>query len=235
MNQPVAVITGSSGGIGSACVRRFQAAGWFVVGIDRVPDSRPDEHIAADLAEVESIDAVTQRLDGRRVQALVNNAGVLGSSAIADLGVAEWDAVVNVNLRAAVLLARALLPLVPSGGSIVNVSSVHAIASRPSMSAYAAAKAGLVGWTQAAAVELGPSSIRVNAVVPGAIDTAMLAPGPDRSGALRRIASWTPLGRIGTPEEAAEVIFFLSDSASSFITGQTVVVDGGALARLSTE
>ena len=126
-------------------------------------------------------------------------------------------------------------------GAVVNVASVHAIATSAGLAAYAASKGAVVALTRAAALELAPEGIRVNAVLPGAIDTQMLRDGlsrggPDIDAGMAALAERTPLGRIGRPQDVAEAVLFLADaSRSSFITGQTLVVDGGATARLSTE
>ena len=130
------------------------------------------------------------------------------------------------------------------GGAIVNVSSVHAVATSANISAYAASKGGLLALTRAMAIEFAPDNIRVNAILPGAVDTPMLRAGLDRDHAgggsmldrLENLARKTVNGRIGRPEEIAHTIYFLADNAqSSFMTGQALIVDGGATARLSTE
>jgi NAD(P)-dependent dehydrogenase (short-subunit alcohol dehydrogenase family) len=147
------------------------------------------------------------------------------------------------NVRSAYLTMRAAFPLMRDrDAAVVNVSSVHAVATSHGVAAYATSKAALVGLTRAAAVELAASGIRVNAVLPGAIDTPMLKAGARRRGderadaALTELESRTPLGRVAQPEEIAQAILFLSDSSrSSFMTGQTLIVDGGAISHLSTE
>ncbi len=131
-----------------------------------------------------------------------------------------------------------------NGGAIVNVSSVHAVATSKDIAAYAASKGGMLALTRALAIELAPDSIRVNTVLPGAVDTDMLKAGLNRDHAgggttderLENLAGKTVSGKIGTPDEIARAIYFLADNdESSFITGQPLVIDGGATARLSTE
>jgi NAD(P)-dependent dehydrogenase (short-subunit alcohol dehydrogenase family) len=162
-----------------------------------------------------------------------------------DLSVEEWDSVMASNLRSAFLTARMGHRLLrAAGGAIVNISSVHALATSRDIAAYAASKGGLVALTRALALELAPDSIRVNAVLPGAVDTPMLHAGLSRNhvagdsvaARMADLGSRTVMGRVGKPEEIAQAILFLADGRrSSFVTGQTLVVDGGATARLSTE
>jgi NAD(P)-dependent dehydrogenase (short-subunit alcohol dehydrogenase family) len=145
-------------------------------------------------------------------------------------------------LRSVFLSAKAGFPwLKAAGGCIVNVASVHALATSVDIAAYAASKGGLAALTRAMALEFGPVGIRVNAILPGAVDTPMLKEGLERSGtepeaARQRLEGRTPLGRIARPEEIAQAILFLASAErSSFISGECLVADGGALARLSTE
>jgi len=149
-------------------------------------------------------------------------------------------------LRAAFLGARYGFALLAAaeGSAIVNVASVHAVATSPNIAAYAASKGGLVALTRAMAIEFAPANIRVNAILPGAVDTPMLAAGFNRGhlaqGSVEQqkaeLARKTVNGRIGKPHEIASVIYFLADNTQSgYMTGQSVVVDGGASARLSTE
>jgi len=150
------------------------------------------------------------------------------------------------NLRSVFLGAKLAYPLLKAagGGAIVNVSSVHAVATSANIAAYAASKGGLLALTRAMAIEFAPDNIRVNAILPGAVDTPMLRAGLNRGhvgGAtiydrLENLARKTVNGRVGKPEEIAHAIYFLADDTqSSFMTGQALIVDGGATARLSTE
>lgn len=241
------VITGACGGIGQASVSVFAAAGWRVLAVDRADppvDLHTDDFIQLDVAEPQCVETLVERVGPLHLHALVNNAAVSHDAPMEQTDSYTFDLVLATNLRAPFnLTARFRRHLAAANGAVVNVSSVHAMATSENVSAYAASKGGLVAFTRAAALELAPDGVRCNAVLPGATDTAMLKAGlarrPHREGPQgnrRQLESRTPLRRIGRPEEIAQAILFLADNEwSSFITGQLLVVDGGALARLSTE
>jgi NAD(P)-dependent dehydrogenase (short-subunit alcohol dehydrogenase family) len=236
----VAVVTGAAGGIGRATVELFRDDGWLVVGIDRdeASASAADRFVAAELANEASLQAAIDALgDLGHIDALINNAAVSLSRRLVDMSSTEWDSVMAVNVRAAFLATRHAHPMMKGrGAAVVNVGSVHALATTAGVSAYAASKGALVALTRAAALELAADGIRVNAVLPGAVDTPMLRRADDTEERLRSIVDRTPLGRVGDPREIAQAILFLADGErSSFITGTAVVADGGALARLATE
>ena len=241
MSQRVVLITGANGGIGTATVELFHAEGWYVVGLDqeRQRDLAADHFLTADLGEAAAIsatfEALTADLDG--LDALVNNAAVSSSAGDDEPSAAEWDRLMAVNLRAAFLTTRHALPLLRArSGCVVNVSSVHAYATARAVAPYAASKGGLLALTRGHAMDLAAEGIRVNAVVPGAIDTPMLRHPDDGGTRVATIAARTPMKRIGQPAEVAHAIFFLADGTrSSFVTGSALTVDGGALAQLSTE
>jgi len=248
--KQVVVITGVAGGIGSGAAKTFSDAGWHVVGIDRRRvDAIPGVHHLligdmADIAVSERIFAEVTNEEGR-IDALVNNAGILICKSLIETTPEEWEALMACNLRSVHLAVRNAYPLMRAkGGAIINVSSVHAVATSANVAAYAASKGALLALTRALAIELAPDHIRVNAVLPGAIDTGMLRAGLSRghlSGGsiedrLDALASRHVIGRVGQPEEIGQAILFLADNErSSFVTGQSVIVDGGATARLSTE
>lgn len=246
------LITGAAGGIGRATVRLFAESGWRVIGVDRAPfvEVFPANglFIQADISDPHHLEAIFKQAQEFTpcLNALVNNAAVQITKPLLETSVEEWDAVMASNLRSVFLGVKLAYPLFKSagGGAIVNVSSVHAIATSANIASYAASKGGLLALTRAMAIELAPDRIRVNAILPGAVDTPMLHAGLSRghvgSGTLamrlENLANKTVMGRIGRPEEIARAIYFLADETqSSFMTGQALVVDGGATARLSTE
>lgn len=246
----VVLVTGSSGGIGRAIVARFAEAGWRVVGTDRrkvESGTGPDRFVEADLSQEESIVRLVESVRARegRLDALINNAAVQVCSPMDRLDADKWDHVMAVNLRAPFLCVREALPLLrASRGAVVNVSSVHAEHTSPQMSAYAASKGGLSAFTRAAALELAEHGIRVNAVVPGAVETQMLRRGLARDhlaagggdDAVEAFGRRQVLGRVADPVEIASVVMFLADTErASYVTGASIPVDGGVTARLSTE
>ncbi len=248
--KPIVLITGATGGIGAATVEAFSSAGWYTIGVDCVrPEktTRPDRFIDADLSKIEAIQALCKDINQHEgtLQALVNNAAVQVEKSLVETEPHEWDTVMSVNVRAAFLTLKWTYPmLIKRGGTVVNVSSVHAIATSENLAAYATSKGALVALTRAAALEMAKDNIRVNAVLPGAVDTNMLQSGLTRAhlsgktakDRLEELCCKHALGRVGKPSEIAETILFLSDSSkSAFITGQALIVDGGATARLSTE
>jgi len=246
------LITGAAGGIGRATVRLFAERGWRLIGVDRQPldAAFPADglFIQADIARPEALESIFERLRAftPSLDALVNNAAMQIAKPLLETSVAEWDAVMAANLRSVFLAAKLAYPLLRAagGGAVVNVSSVHAVQTSANIAAYAASKGGLLALTRAMAIEFAPANIRVNAILPGAVDTPMLRAGLERGhvggGDLRQrlenLARRTVNGRIGQPSEIASAIYFLADETqSSFMTGQPLVVDGGATARLSTE
>ncbi|WP_445148152.1 SDR family NAD(P)-dependent oxidoreductase [Baekduia sp. Peel2402] len=231
----VAIVTGAAGGVGSATCDVLEAQGWTVVPVDR----RPVDRDGAQQIDLADAPYVMEKLGQyERVDLLVNNAALQLFKPLEDTSLAEWDAVHHVNLRGAFACLKACRDgLIATGGSVVNVASVHALATSKSISTYAASKGGLVAFTRAASLELAPHGVRVNAVVPGAVDTPALREGfARRENAEAALVASTPLRRIGRPEEIAEAIAFLADNdRAGFITGQALVIDGGAMAALSTE
>jgi len=240
-------ITGILGGIGRATAQTFHDAGWRVFGSDQRPhdpnDRVPiDRFLQADIADPQigaTLVAFMSELD--RLDAVVNNAAMQIEKPLVQMTDAEWDLIMSTNVKAAFVVSRTAYQLLEeSAGSIVNVASVHAHATSPGLAAYAASKGALVALTRASALEFAHAGIRVNAILPGAVDTPMLRAGLTRwsepDAALAQLARRTPLNRVADGAEIGSAILFLADGdQSSFITGQALVADGGALARLSTE
>jgi len=243
-----ALITGAASGIGFATVQAFAEDGWRIFAVDQNTAEQPFEgqieFIQADLSSTDVVHHlgahIEENIDGG-LSALVNNAAVQVTGSIADLNANDWDHTMAVNLRAPYLLAQSLLSAFANPAAIVNVVSVHALATSADIAAYAASKGGLLTLTRSMAIEFAERGIRVNAILPGAIDTAMLQKGLERGEASasenrKKLEERILLKRLGKPVEIAQAIFFLADgNQSSYITGQSLVVDGGATARLSTE
>lgn len=238
----VAVITGGSRGIGAATARKLVKDGMRVGLIYNKSSELADKLISelnsdgfnaiAVQADVRDISALGSARDIirnvlGRPDVLINNAGIAHFSPLMDMTPSQWRDVMGVNLDGAFYAVKTFLPdLIEEGcGSIINVSSVWGIYGGSCESAYSAAKAGLIGFTKALSRELGCMGVRVNCVAPGVIDTdmnSMLDPT-----AIEALKESTPLGRIGTPEEVAEVIAFLAGERSGFITGEVISVGGG--------
>ena len=250
--QNVVLITGAAGGIGRATVSVFAQAGWRVIAVDRAPFGEAfledGLYIQADISRPEDLETIFSQARGftGSLNALVNNAAIQIARPLLETSTEEWDAVMASNLRSVFLGAKLAHPLLKEagGGAIVNVSSVHAVQTSANIASYAASKGGLLALTRAMAIEFAPDHIRVNAILPGAVNTPMLHAGLSRghvqggnlSDRLENLARKTVIGRVGEPEEIARAIYFLADETqSSFMTGQALIVDGGATARLSTE
>jgi NAD(P)-dependent dehydrogenase (short-subunit alcohol dehydrogenase family) len=235
------LLTGASRGIGHATVKVFARAGWRVLTVSRQAFSRDcpwpggeANHIQLDLADADRLpDAIANiraRLGHGQLHALVNNAGVSpkgeggGRLGVAESDAALWQHVFQVNLFSIALLARGLsAELEAAKGTVVNVTSIAGSRVHPFAGvAYAASKAALVALTREMAHEFGPHGVRVNAISPGEIDTAMLSPGTEHL-----VEREIPLRRLGTPEEVAQTILFLCTPAAGYINGAEIHINGG--------
>lgn len=234
------VLTGASRGIGHATVKRFSSAGWRVITCSRHPISEqcpweagPEDHVEIDLGDPisrrDGINEIKRRLGGGPLNALVNNAGI---SPKGDDGERlntqntkeeDWKKVFEVNFFAPILLARGLYDeLALAKGAVVNVTSIAGGRVHPfAGSAYATSKAALASLTREMAADFGPDGIRVNAIAPGEIDTAILSPGTED------MIADIPMRRLGTPEEVAKTIYYLCTEMSDYVTGSEIHINGG--------
>ena len=243
MLEAAALVTGSHGGIGQAIVTALQEAGWFVIGIDRNPDvhSQCDAFIHYDLADCvqetafqeNCIDMVLKAAGERPIRALVNNAAVQILGATEDIRPEQWHETLTVNVSAPFLLSQALVPhLRDAGGSILNIGSVHAQATKKGFISYATSKAALHGLTRALAVDLGPQ-VRVNCLQAAAVATDMLKAGFEgKEKEFSALEAAHPAGRIGDCEDVAQAALFMLSAKMTFVTGCCFYLDGGILSRL---
>ncbi len=233
------LLTGASRGIGHATVKRFSSAGWRVITCSRhgFPENcpweaGPEDHIQVDLADPKAVTAAIDEIKSRiggELHALVNNAGISpkGDSGrrlgAIETQLEDWQRVFQVNFFAPIMLARGLVQeLQNTQGAVVNVTSIAGSHVHPfAGAAYATSKAALTSLTREMAADFGVRGIRVNAIAPGEIDTAILSPGTDK------IVEQIPLRRLGTPDEVAKIIYVLCTEMSSYVNGAEIHINGG--------
>jgi NAD(P)-dependent dehydrogenase (short-subunit alcohol dehydrogenase family) len=239
----VAIVTGGTRGIGRATVERLGADGFAVVycGRDeRVAGAQGDAvFVRCDVGVEEDVEALVYACVARfgPPSLLVNNAGVNATYDATTMSEAEWERFFAIDLKAAWLCAKHVLPHMvdAGGGAIVNVSSIHAVVTREGFFPYAAAKAGLVGLTRSLALDYGRQGVRVNCVCPGFTRTRLVEESldlsDDRAAAERRMLDGVALGRMAEPGEIADVIAFFGSPQAGYVTGASLMVDGGLTAR----
>ena len=237
--QKTLLLTGASRGIGHATVKKFGAEGWRVLTCSRqaIDPNCPwpggeENHIQVDLSDpadtINAVETIRERLDGP-LHGLVNNAGISpkgpGGARLntIDTDLMDWGKVFHVNFFAPVVLARGLRDeLVAAKGAVVNVTSIAGARVHPfAGAAYATSKAALAALTREMAHDFGPLGVRVNAIAPGEVETAILSPGTDK------IIEKLPMRRIGQTQEVADVIYFLCNDGASYVTGTEIEINGG--------
>jgi acetoin reductase-like protein len=253
-DRRVAMVTGAGQGIGRAIALRLAREGFDVAILDvnaetarAVSDEveaigRRALTLVVDLLDVPAIELAVERVaqEWDHLDVLVNNAGNVPITPLMEIGEAEWDRVLDLNLKAAFfcLQAAGRVMMAQRGGCIINMTSISGLGPRPDQTHYAAAKAGVISLTASAALTFAPYGVRVNAVCPGIVDTPLTRQihldrghlaGISQEESLAHKVSQIPLGRIETPEDVAGVVAFLVSPDGAYITGQTIVVDGGML------
>lgn len=235
------LLTGASRGIGHATVIRFSSAGWRVITCSRHAfpedcpwDAGPEDHIQVDLADhadtTRAISEIRERLEGGALHALVNNAAISPKTAggtrmgTMDTDIETWSHVFRVNFFAPIMMARGLIEeLKAAKGSVVNVTSIAGSRVHPFAGvAYATSKAALASLTREMASDFGRVGVRVNSIAPGEIDTSILSPGTEKI-----VEEQIPMRRLGTPDEVADVIHFLCEKGSSYVSGAEIQINGG--------
>jgi NAD(P)-dependent dehydrogenase (short-subunit alcohol dehydrogenase family) len=236
------IVTGALGGIGLAIAQRFAAEGAKLMLVDLKPDdglvaarllelgAAEVRTRASDIGDEAAVASVTQEVLDRfeTLDVVVNVAGMMIYKPLAEISGSDWRRLLDVNLLGAAFFIGAALRHMTEGGAIVNVASIHARQTSPLVAPYAAAKAALESLTRSAAIEGAARKIRANAVLPGAIDTPMLWASPNIASGAEVLAP----GDVGGPEEVAAAVLFLASPEASFVTGASLLVDGGRLSRL---
>jgi NAD(P)-dependent dehydrogenase (short-subunit alcohol dehydrogenase family) len=241
LRDRVCIVTGAAQGIGEACARRFAREGAKVVLAD-VEDGRGQAlarelqglYVHCDVGDKAQVDTLVAKtmLSHGRIDVLVNNAGIFKAADFLDISEADFDAVLRVNLKGSFLVGQAVAREMAKagGGAIVNMSSVNAVLTIPTIASYNVSKGGINQLTRVMALALADKGVRVNAVAPGTIATELAAKAVLTSEEARaRIMMRTPMKRLGEPWEVADVVAYLASDAASYVTGEIVVVDGGRM------
>ena len=249
MKDKVVVVTGAASGLGKACVARFAREGAKVVLADKTDvagaaqkveaDGREALAISTDVSDELSVTAMFNAAIEKfgRVDVLAHLAGISTRKSIPEMSLQEWDQIMDVNFKGTFIVCKAVIPIMRAAGhgAIVTTGSELAFVSAPNIAAYSASKAGVVHLTRCLARDHGKDGIRINCVCPGPIDTPMLQRGiasaDDPVAARRNVEASTILGRLGRPEEIANMVYFLASDEASFITGAAMIVDGGVTVK----
>ena len=237
LSQRVCLITGGAQGIGEACARRFAREGAQVIIAD-IDDTRGQllakelkaQYVHCDVGDKTQVEAMVAQ--HKRIDVLVNNAGIFKAAEFLDVTEEDFDAVLRVNLKGAFLVGQAVARVMAAQGSgaIVNMSSVNGVLAIPTIASYNVSKGGINQLTRVMALSLASKGVRVNAVAPGTIATDLAAKAVLTSEeAKARIMSRTPMRRLGEPSEVADVVAFLASDAASYMTGEIVTIDGGRM------
>ena len=242
-DKPLALVTGGAQGIGLACAQALANDGARIIladinaeGVHAAADKMGDGTVAmvCDMGDTDQINTMYDEIESKHgpLSILVNNAGVANPGDFLETTIEQFRQVIDINLVGVFLsLQRAAKSMVAHKieGAIVNMSSINAVVAIPTIAAYCSSKGGVMQLTKSASLALAPHNIRVNAVGPGSIDTAMLAGVNANPEAMKMVMSRTPMQRIGSAEEIADTVAFLASSKASYITGETIYVDGGRL------
>ena len=242
-DKPLALVTGAAQGIGYACAEALAEDGYRLIlsdinaeGVNKAAEALGEGTTAfvCDMGDTDQINKLFDTIEREHgpLSVLVNNAGIALPGDFLETTIEQFKRVIDVNLTGTFLaLQHAARGMVKHKieGSIINMSSINAVVAIPSIAAYCASKGGVMQLTKASALALAPHNIRVNAVGPGSIDTAMMAGVNSNPEAMQRVMSRTPLKRVGTAREIGDVVAFLASSKASYVTGETIYVDGGRL------
>ncbi len=243
MKKSVALVTGAAQGIGFACAEALLEQGHFVVLSDMKAEAveaaskklgGQTDFVVCDMSQPNAIAAMFDTIEAKHgaISVLVNNAGIAMPKPFLETSEADFRKVIDVNLIAVFLATqRVAKSMIANGieGAIVNMSSINAVVAIPTIASYCASKGGVMQLTKATSLALAPHKIRVNAVGPGSIDTEMMAGVNSNPDAMKMVMSRTPLQRMGSPREIGDVVAFLAGPKASYITGETIYIDGGRL------